>query len=186
MGLDLGKQQDYTALTITERKIEDEKPEYYVRYICRYQLGTDYTRIIDDTRDTLQRPPVLDAGELIVDAGGPGWPVIDQLRRIGMRPITITITGGEAVSRTSWHEWHVPKQDLCTTVRLLMERGQLHVSGALPEAPLLRRELAGFQMKRTQAANLIFSAREGEHDDLVLSLAIALWWGERPKGVFFA
>jgi len=189
VGLDLGKLRDYTAMTVTERlpaAEEGQEPQYNVRHIKRFPLGTDYVDIAGDVRTIMQRPPLDEGGELVVDAGGPGVPVIDLLRRMGLQLVSVSITGGEAVTRASRHEWHVPKQDLCTTVRLLMERDQLHVSNAFPEASVLQSELKGFQMKRTPSSNLTFNAREGEHDDLVLCLAIALWWGERPKGVFFA
>jgi hypothetical protein len=33
--------------------------------------------------------------------------------------------------------------------------------------------------KVTPAANEVFNAREGEHDDLLLALALAAWNGER-------
>ena len=42
-------------------------------------------------------------------------------------------------------------------------------------------ELQNFRVTYTSAANALFSARSGAHDDLVLSLAIACWWGARPK-----
>lgn len=38
-------------------------------------------------------------------------------------------------------------------------------------------ELREFRATFSTAGNVLFSAREGAHDDLILSLAIALWWG---------
>jgi hypothetical protein len=45
--------------------------------------------------------------------------------------------------------------------------------------PILIRELQNYQVKVTPAANEVFNAREGEHDDLLLALALAAWNGER-------
>ena len=75
--------------------------------------------------------------------------------------------------------WEALERIFDGIIRQAMEHG-------LEQAELLRSELMDFQLRRTPAANLTFSAREGQHDHLVLSLAIALWWGERPQGVFFA
>ena len=53
-------------------------------------------------------------------------------------------------------------------------------------AGLLRAELLNFRVKITAAANETFGAwREGEHDDLVLAVALACWAGEHVKRPFF-
>ena len=45
---------------------------------------------------------------------------------------------------------------------------------------ILVRELQQFQVKITQAAHETFGVwREGQHDDLVLAVALACWWAER-------
>ena len=46
--------------------------------------------------------------------------------------------------------------------------------------PELMQEMRAFRVKITRAANETFGARrEGDHDDLVLAVALAAWWGER-------
>ena len=53
----------------------------------------------------------------------------------------------------------------------------------LPETPTLTAELAGFQMKVTAAGHDQYGAwREGAHDDLVLAVALAVWYGEHAYG----
>jgi len=222
MGLDLGKQADYTAISIVElirpelepedkkKQIHQERygfapitPEqkaehpdvveeiieietiYHVRYLLRYPLGTDYTAIVEDVIIALNRSPVKGNCELLVDAGGPGRPVIDLLAK-RCNPVAIAITGEGIARQVTPDEWHVPKQDLCSITRLLMEQGRLKVAQELELAELLQTEMANFRMKYTKAANLQFEAREGEHDDLLLSLAMPLWYGAMPEGVGFA
>ena len=49
----------------------------------------------------------------------------------------------------------------------------------MPEAAMLARELAAFEMKVSKAAETEMDAwREGAHDDLVLAVAVAAWLGE--------
>ncbi len=49
----------------------------------------------------------------------------------------------------------------------------------LPDAPALIEELADFRANISDAGYTSFCAREGAHDDLVLSVALALWWATR-------
>jgi hypothetical protein len=52
--------------------------------------------------------------ELIVDQTGVGRPVVDLLRRAGLRLIAATITSADAESRVGNDEWRVPKNLLVT------------------------------------------------------------------------
>ncbi len=75
---------------------------------------------------------------------------------------------------------NVPKKELVSTLQVLLQARRLRVAPALPEAQTLVRELLNFQVKITPAANETFGAwREGQHDDLVLAMAIAAWQAER-------
>jgi hypothetical protein len=48
------------------------------------------------------------------------------------------------------------------------------------EAAILVRELQQFQVKITMSASETFGVwRDGQHDDLVLAVALACWWAER-------
>jgi hypothetical protein len=43
---------------------------------------------------------------------------------------------------------------------------------------VLAKELQDFPVRRSEATGYeSFAAREGQHDDLMLALAIGLWWG---------
>ena len=56
----------------------------------------------------------------------------------------------------------------------------MQVARSLPDAGVLLREMHNFRVKITAAANETFSPwREGDHDDLVLAVAVAVWQGER-------
>ncbi|WDS36083.1 hypothetical protein [Pseudoxanthomonas sp.] len=60
-------------------------------------------------------------------------------------------------------------------MQALLHSGDLRIPRALPDAAVLTRELQEFRVKYTEAGNATFNAREGEHDDLVLALAIAVF-----------
>ena len=52
-------------------------------------------------------------------------------------------------------------------------------SRALPDAPVLLRELQTFTVRISAAGREPYAAwREGQHDDLVLAAGLAAWWAE--------
>jgi hypothetical protein len=69
----------------------------------------------------------------------------------------------------------VPKLILVSRLQALLHQGQLKIKRSLPEAEVLVRELQDFRVEYTANGNLTFNARQGQHDDLVLALAIACW-----------
>ena len=108
--------------------------------------------------------PPLAGGVLAVDHTGVGRPVVDMLRKSGvkgtLRPVTIT--AGHAASQDGRGGWLVPKKDLVGTMQVLLQQRRLQVAPELAEADTLVRELLGFEVKVTAAANETFGAwREG-------------------------
>ena len=194
IGLDLGQRADYTALSIIERHGREvanpgakdrDKPlaTYDVRHLKRYELGTPYPAIVADVAETLKKPP-LDKSEvtLVIDATGVGATVVDMFKRemLKCNLIAVTITGGSEVTHQG-QNYNVPKRDLVSTAQVLLQSGRLKIAKGLSEAAMLVRELENFQVKITLAANDTYGAwREGTHDDLVLSVALACWQASRP------
>jgi hypothetical protein len=75
---------------------------------------------------------------------------------------------------------HVPKKELIATLQVLLQTRRLQIAPSLHDAPILVRELENYRVKISPARNEIFEPwREGQHDDLVLAVALAAWAGER-------
>jgi hypothetical protein len=74
---------------------------------------------------------------------------------------------------------------LVTTVQALLHDGRLLIQKDLPDAPALRAELEDFRATVTDSGRWTFGARSGQHDDLVLALALAVWraYKRRPMRV---
>jgi hypothetical protein len=69
-----------------------------------------------------------------------------------------------------------------STVRVLQQARRLKVAPALEHARTLGDELLKFEVKISDAGRDTYGTwREGAHDDLVLAVALALWWGERLR-----
>ncbi len=205
VSVDLGQQRDYTAISVTERVYvptgepyhpdENEWPrqklstEYRVRHLERPALGTKYTKIVERITELISKvggEPVL-----VVDATGVGRPVVDMLWRdiseslegtdIRVTPGNITITGGDSASRGADGGLRVPKRDLVGAPLVLLQNGQLKIAEGLALRDTLVKELLNFRVKiNISTAHDSYEAwREGDHDDLVLSVAMACWAGER-------
>jgi hypothetical protein len=191
VGLDLGQAQDYTALAVLTRprlnggeRGDGLKPPYAVPHLQRFPLGTPYPRIVEQVVDLL-RAPQLRGSFLVADQTGVGRAVVDMLTEALDGNVTchfcpVTITAGHEVTLSERHQYRVPKKELVGVLQVLLQTRRLRIAQALPEAAILAKELETFQVKITEAANVVFGAwREGQHDDLVLAVALAAWAGER-------
>jgi len=183
IGLDLGQAQDYTALCVVERKnllYSSPRVRYYVRHLQRFKLGTAYPDIVQAVKRMYDRPPLRGQSALVVDATGVGRPVVDLFKKAGLRPVAITITGGQAVG-VGPGGYRVPKRDLVVNLAVMLQTGRLKIAGQLPEAQTLVNELLNFKVKiNPKTAHDSYEAwREGIHDDLVLAVAMAVWYAER-------
>jgi hypothetical protein len=191
-GLDLGQMQDYTAFAVLERvEVEECEPgaprrrvrRFAVRHLQRWPLRTIYTDIIKHIVELYTKPP-LKRSALVVDRTGVGVAVFDQLdnAKPAARLVAATITGG---AQTTFADgcWTVPKRELAGTLQVLLGTRRLKVAPELPLAAQLAREMSTFKAKINIATgNESFEAwRERDHDDLVLAVALAAWWGERER-----
>jgi hypothetical protein len=185
-GLDLGQLHDHSALVIVERQNipgpafqNRQLGMYNVVLIRRFKLGMSYPAVVADLKELLTSEPLLNDHRLVADGTGVGVAVVDLLRQADLKPVAVTITSGSSASRERG-VWHVPKKDLIGNLQVLFQTGRIKIPEGLPETAILTRELLTFRVKITISGNDIFGSwRESEHDDLVLALALAVWFGER-------
>jgi hypothetical protein len=180
LGLDLGQSQDYTALAILE-KIGEKDAVYHVRHLERTR-GTPYPEIVDRVTK-LMSTTKLAGSALVIDQTGVGAAVFDIFKKSGMKPVGVQIHGGDKVTQGDDRSFRVPKRDLVGVLQVLLQSGRLKVAQKLALGPVLQQEMLNFKVKIDPAtAHDSYSAwREAEHDDLVLAVALAAWYGERSR-----
>ena len=122
----------------------------------------------------MERPQLQWRAELVVDATGVGAPVVEQLKEAGLNPVPVTITSGQRVKRVAG-AWRVPKRVLIGGLVGAVESGRLRVARGLPCAEAFKRELRAFRVAVTSHRHSSFGG-VGEHDDLVIAVALAVWW----------
>lgn len=67
---------------------------------------------------------------------------------------------------------------LVSQLQAALHTGWLEIAADLPDLAALKAELQNFRVNFTQAGSMTFAARVGAHDDLVLAVAIALWYAD--------
>lgn len=178
----MGQAVDYTALSIVEKVLTkaDEK-QYHTRHAERFVLGTTYPVMIDKLQERINAVNIESDYHVIADATGVGRPVIDLMRQRKIKTVPVIITGGEKeLFDPDLGGWKVPKRVLVSNLQVLLQNGQLKFADGMLHAKTLIDELLNFKVKVTTHANDTYEAwREGEHDDLVLSLALAVWYAVR-------
>jgi hypothetical protein len=201
-GLDLGQSADYTALAVVQSVKERNeegglKTFLHLRHLERYPLRTPYTTVADRVA-ALMRSEALNQDEydpsrhriakakveLLVDKTGVGVAVTDLLKARGLKFTSVTIHGGEKVTRSSGHGYNVPKLDLVAALEVPFHSETLKVAEGLELWGVLREELMNFRRKvNTKTAHTSFEHwRETDHDDLVLAAALPCWGAVRRRG----
>jgi len=194
LGVDIGRRLDHAAIAVVEeRRVKSGwdaaawrdlfEIQTAVRHVERLPLGTSFTSVVNRiktvTEALREAPPMA----VVMDATGVGDAVVEMVARaeIGCRLVPVTITsGGEVTESDGW--WNVPKRELVVNLQVMLEQRKLRVAGGMAEAATLVREMREMRVKITASGREQYAARgKGEHDDLVMAVALAAWWLERRR-----
>jgi hypothetical protein len=110
--------------------------------------------------------------------------VVDSLSRAGLpcEIVSVTITAGQKETRTG-SNYSVPKQNLIAGLQLALEHDELRIARDLREAGPLIREMLSVRVQSGFSKVRIGADGYGEHDDLVIALALACWRARRPRNL---
>lgn len=200
LGVDLGTRQDYSALVLLRRSERLQEPRalpgtwqaeeerritysvYEVPLLERLPLGVEYRHVISRIQQILEFPQLYRQHvDIVVDATGVGVPVLQQMYAARMNVIGVTITAGTSVNQND-SGYTVPKRDLVSSLQVVAQSNRLKVSPRLKLAEEFKGEIQVFRRRPTTARNETYEADIGEHDDLVLACAIAVWYADRAYG----
>ncbi len=158
-GLDLAKVEDFSVLTI----INAQREVVFVDRFHRLDWGLQVARI----RAALQR---YNGARATCDVTGVGDPIYEQLRRDGC---AISPYPFSAKSKAA----------LIENLSLMLEQRTLVLPR--PEiCPELVDELESFEYSVTESGHVRTGAPGGQHDDCVVSLALAAWQVRKIGGGF--
>jgi phage FluMu gp28-like protein len=157
-GLDLGKQVDYSVLTVVQKTGNNE-----VRLVHKHQfpLGTPYPDVIGYVARAGQ---VFNFESLYVDKGGIGDAIVDELNNIHIRGVV------------GMFFTDVEKENLLNNLKFLMEKKLLRILGDDKQliAQMNEQQYEYMQPKTAQERiHMKFWHPQGRHDDQLMSLALA-------------
>ncbi len=183
VGADIGQVSDPTAIAvIRESKPRGRDASFHLVHLDRFELGQSYPAQIERIRAIISRPPLsISSTKLAVDATGVGRAVSDLMNEKRLNHTAISITAGDNVSEEN-RRIRVGKSLLVGRLLTSLHDLKLQISPDIPHADRLRKELQDFRVAFTPAGNAVFNAREGQHDDLVLAVALAHWIAVPARG----
>uniref|UniRef100_A0A6M3K8B2 Putative terminase n=1 Tax=viral metagenome TaxID=1070528 RepID=A0A6M3K8B2_9ZZZZ len=156
MGVDLGKFQDFTVITIIDLT------DHNIVYLDRFQTipyPLQKRRIVAAARKYHDAIVTL-------DATGQGIPIADDLEADGL-----TVNDYQYTNKS--------KSELISKLSIYIEQNRI----TYPPDEILIDELRSFGYTKTKAGRFQYGAPEGQHDDMVNSLALAVWeLSEHPLG----
>ena len=146
-GVDVADAADFTVISVMDAKTRQQV------YMDRFNR-VGYEALEDRIHAAYQRWGIQ---TIVIEDNSIGQPVIDHLRRRGMRIVP-------------FHTSTVSKMPLIQSLQSAFEHGSIRILSD----PIQTGELQAYESKRT-ASGFSYSAPEGMHDDTVMALALA-WY----------
>ncbi len=183
LGLDEAKIRDWSALSAVG--LETPSQNQYSLVGASKKQRLPYDQIVDWVIAQMNKPffntKVTHKPKLIMDATGVGAPIRDMFIKAGVSPVGVSITTGSNCSIQDGI-YHLGKARLIGTFIAVYDQGRIKVNPNIPVWPLMERELLSFRAQQNQSGHIKFEAAAGENDDLLTSLALAIWYGEEILG----
>ena len=148
IGVDLAKFQDFTVITVLDQMTNR------VVYIERQQK-VHYPFQKERIKAITER---YGRARVIIDSTGVGEPIYDDLQQEGLVIDDYKFTNAS-------------KEKLVDKLRIYIQEHNL----SLPDDKVLLDELRAFSLEYTPSGKIIYAAPQGQHDDSVISLSLAVW-----------
>jgi hypothetical protein len=190
-GVDLGKRFDRSACSVVEQQYTGGGlGHYYVRNLQRFRLGTSYSSVAKALKnmDTQLRLYAAKQGKTpfitwLIEANGVGEGVIEIIERElpNAQLYKVYVTGGINAS-VDYNEIKLPKSQMLSRLVALYDAGLIHMSKKSRQINAMIDELQSFNINVSESnGHETYGAKIGKHDDMVISLALACWYGQSQQ-----
>jgi phage FluMu gp28-like protein len=156
-GVDFGKLQDYSVITVLKREGEILK----LVYLYQFPLETPYSQVIGQLVRANQK---IKFRKVLVDQTGVGEPVLEEIRNQGLG----NVEGLKFTVET--------KEELLTNLKITMEQNRL----VIPYHRRLCQQINEQQYAYSKSGHLQFSHPINSHDDMLWSLALGAYAAREP------
>lgn len=176
---DIAKSMDYAAICILQKG----SAGYLLRSIGRLPRGTEYTKTAEHLRDMVNAPSLQLGGRmpiLVIDGTGVGAVMEDILRAWRLPLVSVKIHGGNKTTMGPGII-RVPKRELIRTLHAAYNTGRLKAPEDLAGWAPFVQEMQAFKVRINPKTGHDSYNGEGEHDDLVCSVAMGILVGDRMQ-----
>jgi hypothetical protein len=157
MGVDLARLKDYSVLTVMDK--QTRHVVYFERF-NQISWETQSQRIVEIAKKY--------RAEVVIDSTGLGDPIVERIQNYGVMVSPYKISGNTA------------KRQLIDKLRVNIENATI----SFPMIPILKKELEAYEYEVGDNGMVKFSAPTGQHDDCVISLALACWGADQAPWVY--
>ena len=188
VSLDPAKLHDYSALSVL--KVTREAGEAYNNYHLialerqrRQSYEVTAAWFVKAFKNPMLRQGVTFQPIPLIDIGGVGEPCSDIIMRIGVQVRGVRYTGGDGF-KVEGRNVNVSKALMVSSFLGISEGGRFTMPSRASFEGLFKGELRDFRGEISKLGRMRFEAEDGSHDDLVMSVCQAVWFGEtfiRPK-----
>lgn len=190
LGFDLGKDRDFSAIAVLAYSLIADGPFDAARYgqpmrpvldlisLVRIPLGTEYLEVMNRLRGLVTKilasapwgysPPIV---YVVIDSAGPGQVAVELIRRqqLNVNIVPTLLSGGTESNYLKSGKITIPRRDLLSNTRYLLESATLRIAGGLKFGDALEKEFAAVRPESGQSA----------HDDLAIATGLAAWHSTR-------
>jgi phage FluMu gp28-like protein len=162
LGVDLAKHSDFTVITVID--VDALRDGISVPHVCGFTRLN--TLAWDLQMDMIaQQSALYGNAPVLLDSTGLGDPIHDFLRARNVPCYPYNLAGMRKVQLI---------QGLSATIQTK--------AVSFPKIPVLMQELSMYQYQISPSGTFTYSAPDNEHDDTVISLALAVWASQHYPG----
>ncbi len=183
ISLDPAQLRDWSAVAVVDMQYRPDTRRFgYSLIAMARKQGLPYDQIVDWVSRIYHKPEFnqQQPPDLVVDSTGVGVAVVDMLHTRGLRLKAVTITSGESFSQQG-SAFHVGKARLIGTFLGAFDGGKVNVNPNMPIWPQLEKEMLSYRAEISAQGRAKFEAEQGENDDMLFALAMAVWYGEEVR-----
>jgi phage FluMu gp28-like protein len=158
LGVDLGKKHDYSVIAVVTK----EKDHVRLVYYKRWPLETPYSSVIGSVRVIIDK--LRNVQKCLVDQTGVGEYIVEDMQKGGIRNVE-----GVMLSLPT-------KQEILGYLKQLMQNELF----TFPFDIDLTGELNVERFELTKTGQIMFSHPDGTHDDILWSVALAVFATREP------
>ena len=181
ISMDPAQLHDFSALAVMEKT-----DATYRILSLKHKQHLPYTEIVEWAKKVFLNPKfskdVTSPPVFVLDIGGVGMAIKDMMTAAKVETVGIQYTGGAAVSREG-DNWHVSKSFIVGKFLAAWDEGRVLMPSGASFLDMFQGELRAFRGEMSAQGRAKFEAEQGEHDDLVMSVAQGIWYGEQEAPI---